>query len=222
MTDKFLSFSFEVKEASDSGIIEGYSAVFNNIDFGDDIIEPGAFKKTIKEKKGKWPVLWQHDPSVRIGINLEATEDDYGLKIREQLNLESPKGKEEIAFAKMSLEHGLPFGMSIGYRTIKATPDKERPSVRRLQELKMWEHSHVTFPMNDKTLITAAKSWNEQGDLGLSAMTDLFFKHMESIGHGHKEVMAALQSLGAAKSFTDPNSLVQSMDRTIQLLRGKS
>jgi HK97 family phage prohead protease len=215
----FLNFGFEVKEVSNTGIIEGYASVFGNIDRGDDIVDKGAFKKTIKESKGKWPILFQHDPAKKIGYNIEATEDDHGLLVKEQLNLESQLGKEEYSFAKMALDLKTPFGLSIGYSPIKAEPDKERPVVRRLKELRMWEHSHVTFPMNQAAMITAAKSWLEKKDLGLSEYTDLFFKHMEEIGFKHTEVMNALHTIGAAGKSDDSDIVVQSIDRAIAKLK---
>lgn len=45
------TFQIEIKEISDSGHMEGYLSVFDVVDLGRDIIEKGAFKKTIKEKK---------------------------------------------------------------------------------------------------------------------------------------------------------------------------
>jgi len=55
------NFSFETKELTEEGQFEGYAAVFGNRDSWDDIIEPGAFAKTIKERASKIRVLWQHD-----------------------------------------------------------------------------------------------------------------------------------------------------------------
>jgi HK97 family phage prohead protease len=54
------NFSFEVKATGDNEF-EGYASVFRNVDSYRDIIEPGAFTKTIQESK-RVKVLWQHDP----------------------------------------------------------------------------------------------------------------------------------------------------------------
>jgi HK97 family phage prohead protease len=216
---KFLSRPFEVKEVGENGLVVGYASVFGNIDLGDDVVEKGAFKKTLKESKGRWPILHQHEPAKKIGYNTEAKEDDHGLLVTEELNVDTQLGREEYSFAKQSLRLGVPFGLSIGYSPTKAVPDKERPVVRRLQEVKMWEHSHVTFGMNQQALITAAKAWNERRDLGLDELTDVFFKHMEEIGHSHKDVLDALQRIGAAKGSGEPDKLVHSLDRAIQALK---
>jgi phage head maturation protease len=51
------------------------------------------------------------------------------------------KGREAIAL----IEAGAIDGLSIGYRTVKAT--KNTKGQRLLQELELWEVSLVTFPM---------------------------------------------------------------------------
>ena len=54
---------------------------------------------------------------------------------------EHPRAREAAAL----LEAGAIEGLSIGYRTVKAT--KDDGGRRRLQELELWEVSLVTFPM---------------------------------------------------------------------------
>lgn len=58
MKTEIKTFDFKV-DATDvkSGLIRGYASTFGNIDLGDDIVEQGAFKKTLKETGGKWPIL---------------------------------------------------------------------------------------------------------------------------------------------------------------------
>ncbi|WP_410318431.1 HK97 family phage prohead protease, partial [Klebsiella pneumoniae] len=40
-----LEVPFELKAVDDAGNFEGYAAVFNNVDLGDDVILPGAFTR---------------------------------------------------------------------------------------------------------------------------------------------------------------------------------
>jgi hypothetical protein len=42
---------------------------------------------------------------------------------------------------------------------------------------------------------------------------------MEEIGHSHKDVLDALQRIGAAKGSGEPDKLVHSLDRAIQALK---
>ncbi len=59
------TFAFEVKSVDEAkGIVVGYLSTFNNVDYGFDRVLPGAFTKTLndrksaKGKKGLFPMLW--------------------------------------------------------------------------------------------------------------------------------------------------------------------
>lgn len=211
---KFLTFGFEIKdldEAANEGRFTGYASTFGNIDLGLDIVEKGAFKQTLKATKGKIPILADHNPYEQIGWNEKAIEDDRGLLVEGSIDLNVQKGKERYSLAKKALEIGAKFGLSIGYMTIKAEPDKENPRIRRLKELKLFEYSFVTFPMNVEAMVTAAK--------GLAGVdrANFILEHLKLAGIEKTELEQALQIEAAAKS-KDPG-LSQSLDRLISILK---
>ena len=86
-------------------------------------------------------MLWQHDPAQPIGIWDEVREDGRGLYVKGRLLDSVEKGREAAAL----IEAGAIDGLSIGYRTVKAT--KNTKGQRLLTELELWEVSLVTFPM---------------------------------------------------------------------------
>jgi HK97 family phage prohead protease len=143
------TFKFEIKELEEDGTFEGYAAVFGSVDFGNDLIKKGAFKKTLKENK-ELPLLWYHDVKQPIGSVISAEEDDNGLRIKARLNLDVQRAKEVYSNMKKKIVRGL----SIGYDTMKHSWDD---MVRILQEVKLWEISPVTFPMHTDALITGVK-----------------------------------------------------------------
>jgi len=148
------TFQFEIKSLDDAtGIIEGYASTFGNVDLGGDVVEKGAFKKTLKEQKDV-PILWQHYSDEVIGVTLDAKEDDYGLYVKGQINLDVQKGREAYSLIKM----GAIKGFSIGYSTVKDLWDQ---GARHLKELKLFEWSPVTFPMNTAAVCTGVKSLPE-------------------------------------------------------------
>ncbi len=157
MKPEFKTFEFKIQDADPAkGIIRGYASTFGNIDFGDDVIDAGAFKKTIQESKGLIPILADHDPTKQIGWNLRAEEMKDGLFVEGKIDVENNAlARERYSLAKQALEIGASSGLSIGYGTVKAVADKERPSVRRLKEVKLYEYSFVTFPMNNLAMVTA-------------------------------------------------------------------
>ena len=65
------------------GTIEGYASLFGEIDQARDMVMPGAFRETLKQRGlRKIPMLFQHDPSEPVGVWLELAEDFRGLKAR--------------------------------------------------------------------------------------------------------------------------------------------
>lgn len=217
METKFLNFGFEVKELSDDGIIEGYASTFNNIDLGLDVVMPGAFKRTLNNSKGKVPILFGHNPYEKIGVNLEAREDEKGLYVKGRLDVKNnQKARESYSSVKMDLDNDMSPGLSIGYITVKAEPDDDNPSIRKLVELKLLEYSIVTFPMNPEAQATAAKQWmDSQGDI--DSQLKLFIKGCEAKGFSETEIFGALERL-ASKSDnpSDIGHLFESFDESLR------
>lgn len=149
---QYKSSKFEIK-ASGENIIEGYSAYFDNIDSYGDIIEKGAFRKTLQENRNRVKVLWQHDTSEPIGKPIMMEEDSKGLYIKAQIS-QTDIGKK----AMILMRDGVVDEMSIGYDVIK---DEYKGKNRMLKELRLWEFSPVTFAANEKAKITSAKNFNE-------------------------------------------------------------
>ena len=76
--------TIKIKSISENGEIEGYASVFGEEDSYGDIVQKGAFSKSIDEFNcGKKPkLLWQHDTTEPIGVIDEIFEDDFpSLKI---------------------------------------------------------------------------------------------------------------------------------------------
>ena len=63
------TIDFELEDIdTESGVFSGYGAVFSNIDSGGDIIEPGAFTKTIAEGVGRVKILSGHNVLVYVSL----------------------------------------------------------------------------------------------------------------------------------------------------------
>ena len=86
---------------STRGLFEGYLAVFNNTDLNGDIIEPGAFTKTLQsayeiktanKSTFLYPLLWMHDTSDPVGGFTEATQDRTGLFVKGLCDLDTERG----------------------------------------------------------------------------------------------------------------------------------
>jgi HK97 family phage prohead protease len=150
------SFALEVKDLSDAGVFVGLASVYGNVDLQGDIVDAGAFTKSISERGANVPILWQHDPTDPIGIGSLSDSPD-GLVIKGQIDLDTPQG----ARAYSALKKGYVKGLSIGYDVVKQKFEKGN---RHLAELKLYEVSTVTFPANEAALVVGVKFDNDLPD----------------------------------------------------------
>lgn len=150
MKPEVKSFAFKLDgPPDDEGRFTGYAAVFGNVDKGNDLIEPGAFTKTLQENP-EVPILWAHNPDEPIGVSASMSEDGKGLKVEGQLAMEVQRAREVHALMRL----GAIKGLSIGYQTVKRN---FKGAVRHLQELKLGEFSPVVFPMNELAQVSGVK-----------------------------------------------------------------
>jgi len=157
MLQKGQAFGVEVKDVTSKGDVAGYGSVFNNVDQGYDIVEPGSFDKSLGER-GLPKMLFGHDHwSPPIGKWNVAKEDDHGLYLEGELNLQSQMGKEVHAGLKM----GTMDGLSIGF--LMKDYEIAESGIRHIKEADLLEVSVVTFPMNELARVDAVKNRIQQG-----------------------------------------------------------
>ncbi len=140
-------------QASVAGEIEGYASVFGIVDDGGDLVMKGAFARSLS-KRGAAGVkmLWQHKAAEPVGVWTSLEEDSRGLKVTGRLDLSVARAREALSL----MRKGAVDGLSIGFKTLRATTDKTS-GARRLLELDLWEISIVTFPMLSQARIGTIK-----------------------------------------------------------------
>jgi HK97 family phage prohead protease len=135
------------------GSVEGYASLFGEIDAARDMVMPGAFAQTLKQRGlRKIPMLFQHDPSEPVGVWLELKEDFRGLRARGRLIPDVARARELLSLMRA----GAIDGLSIGYRTVRGQIDP-KTRVRRLYQVDLWEISIVTFPLLNGARVSAVK-----------------------------------------------------------------
>lgn len=147
------SFKFELTSADDTGEFSGYAAVFGNVDDGMDVIEKGAFTKTIKEDFDRIKILALHNDNwLPVGKPIELREDNKGLFIKGKIS-DTAMGRD----IRTLLKDGVLNEMSIGYDVVRFDFDSEE-GIRHLKEIRLWEVSIVTWAMNEQAKIEEIKS----------------------------------------------------------------
>lgn len=181
---EYKSVTVPVLDVSDR-TVTGFAAVTGNVDDGDDLIEYGAFQKTLTESKRRVKHLFNHDakaPTTAVIQELKEVGRDElpadvralypdatgGLQVTRKY-LETPRADEIFQGVKAGT-----YEMSIGWMPVKGkvtTEKREGQSIRRLKEVRLLETSDVVFPMNSAT--RAVKSLT---DPELTARLDIILK----------------------------------------------
>lgn len=133
--------------------VTGYLSSFGNKDHDGDIIQKGAFSKSISERKDQIFFLNQHDWSKPLSRFSVLQEDAKGLYFES-----NPLPDTSYASDVMKLyEAGVLKEHSIGFVTIKDDYNTEE-KVRYIKEVKLYEGSVVTLGANSQTPFTGFKS----------------------------------------------------------------
>lgn len=182
----FIDTPFEVKSVDDAGMFTGLGSVFGNIDYGNDIVAPGAFSKSLAgwAQKGRMPaMLWQHRMGEPIGAYKSMQETADGLVVTGQLALKTQRGAEAYELMKM----GALSGLSIGGWSDDYEYDQKK-DIRTIKSFDLMEVSVVTFPMNDSARIAAVKSIEEIGDL---SGAELYLREAGGISRSEAKAMVS-------------------------------
>lgn len=168
--------------------VTGIAGVFGNVDSGFDRLWPGAFTKTISERRAKFRHLWNHDNSSppiatiddikEVGrvdlpdsVLQAAPEAVGGLQVK-RTYLDTPRGNEVLA----GLKAGAINEMSFGYDPIPGKvgfTEEGATTVRELYELRLWDTSDVNWGMNEATA-------GVKGQL-LMMPLEVLMKHIEAV-----------------------------------------
>ena len=144
--------NYKLKDIDEGGgIISAYVSIFGNIDSDGDMVMPGAFTKTVKERgptsvKPRIKHLHQHDAWSVIGVPVEMAEDATGLLVRSKF------GSDTFSQDKFQQhKDGLLSEFSIGYQDFTPAEDSKADNYNKLTNLKLWEYSSVTWGANELT-----------------------------------------------------------------------
>lgn len=146
---------------SSSGRLEGYAAIYGNVDDGGDIIEAGALQPAIPGFLQAGFISWGHDWGVPVAMPKGATSDASGLAITADFH-STPTAQEKRTITKERLDAGLTMGLSIGYGDITA---KRGPDARSISEIRrLYEVGLVMVPMNTEAGVAAVKGLKAAAD----------------------------------------------------------
>jgi hypothetical protein len=122
------------------GRFAGYASLFNTPDASGDVVMPGAFAQSLARRRARIRLLFQHDPKEPVGTWEAMGEDSRGLFVAGRLVPGVPRADA----LRRLIEQGAIDGLSIGFRTMRAT---RSGGLRQLWQIDLFEVSIVSFPM---------------------------------------------------------------------------
>lgn len=173
MNAQFLTKSFKAGPVSDNEV-EGLASVYGNIDHAGDIVERGAYKRTLDRFQASTkgiPFLAHHRHDKPIGRILELRDSEEGLYFKARFSDSHDGQNVRSQFLDGTLD-----SFSIGYRVLQKQADRVNDrKVLRLKEIALHEISAVTFPCNELAKLTAVK-----GDIA-SSYPDLSLEDQQRV-----------------------------------------
>ncbi|MFM5231694.1 HK97 family phage prohead protease [Aeromonas media] len=161
MKTKSVKIDLSKFELLETGEFTCYANVFEFVDQANDSTVPGCFIESIAyhAELGTMPKFcFNHDDNLILGKWLEWDEDENGLLMKGQFNLETPLGLEKYH----NVKNGDLSEFSIQYATID---EDEILGVNYLKCLHVVEVSLVTFPCNEASLLIDVKSKSQKPDI---------------------------------------------------------
>ena len=134
------------------GIVMGYASKFGNIDSDIDIIQKGAYSKTLSERGDRIKFVYQHDMSRPLGKPTKMEEDDNGLYVEAKIS-DTSLGRD----VKTLIEDEVISEFSVGFSPIIDEFNKDT-GIRTIKEIKLYEFSLVTLAANQEAIVTGIKS----------------------------------------------------------------
>jgi len=180
----------DIKLEDSTRMVEGYFSASGNIDSDRDMIMHGAFANSIQKHGPQSPAnrkiahLAFHDVTRPVGVIKELREDDHGLYFRSQLG-DHTEGEDAFKMYKAGIIREHSIGFNYVPEAIDFVEDGSNPEKNyfKLNEVKLWEGSFVTFGANSETpnlsnsksqseVFSMLDSLNERMEVFVKALTD--------------------------------------------------
>ncbi len=204
------TFVAKAEATENPGEFVAIVSAFGNEDSQGDVVEKGAFEKTLAEwiiKGRPIPAVWAHqfsDPFKFIGEYTAAEETDAGLKLTGQIDLDNPTAAQVHKLMKRGLV--VEFSISGLVRDYELIEDEDSDSwwpSMKIKDIDLWEAGPCFKGANDQTELLSIKSDGRlSGSLGRIRKEGrvLAQKHVDSLKEAHTklgEVIAAAETAPA-------------------------
>ena len=201
-----LDSKMDIRVSEHTDGFTGHSSTWWAADSYGTTMAPNSFRKSLRERGDRIPVLSNHEANEAIGKHIAIREDKVGLFV--DIGIADDGAAGTVLMKR--LRFGVPLGMSFGFQNIKSragTDDdpidlSQLPSGVKKSEIEVytenayWESSIVTFPANRLATIDTIRSDKER--LSLAAVSQTLEDLRTGTLAPEDERWALLQELVAA------------------------
>jgi HK97 family phage prohead protease len=205
---KIITKESEIKAVKDKGIVQMYVNAFDNEDSDGDISMKGSFAKTIQENLKRIRHFLNHDITKLLGAPIEMKEDDFGLLVTSQMNMNKEIARDAFEDYKLYQELGRSLEHSVAVEAIK----RDEKDNRYVKEWRLWEYSTLTmWGANARTPLVSMKS-------DMKEVIDEMLKrdYSEQRKNLLKSISETLE--GKPLESTTEEPLIKELQRTVELL----
>jgi HK97 family phage prohead protease len=205
---KIITKESEIKAVKDKGIVQMYVNAFDNEDSDGDISMKGSFAKTIQENLKRIRHFLNHDFTKLLGAPIEMKEDDFGLLVTSQMNMNKEIARDVFEDYKLYQELGRSLEHSVAVEAIK----RDEEDNRYVKEWRLWEYSTLTmWGANARTPLVSMKS-------DMKEVIDEMLKrdYSEQRKNLLKSISETLE--GKPLESTTEEPLIKELQRTVELL----
>lgn len=196
----------------DQGIVEAYVSIFGNKDSYGDVMMPGSFAESIAAFDAgakQIPVVWSHqssNPEAYIGDVTALVEDERGLKVTMQFDLEDPFA----AKAYKNVKGGRVSEWSFGFKYTEIKPvETETEFYYEVTGVDLYEVGPCLMGANSETHTISAKSADTKAGRTISTATA---KALKSARDG---LQAALDEIETLLALTDDGKSIHPAESVV-------
>lgn len=190
-------------EASAEGRFTGYASVFGNKDSYGDVVVKGAFADSLQTYGANGagiPCYWSHqmsDPMMNIGQTVKAVEDDHGLFVEVQLDLDNPNAAYTHKLIKEGRVNQMSFAFDV--EDYAFAESEEHGSYLELRKMRIHEVSVVQVGANQATELLDVKDRLTR----LKDNPELPVKHEDRLRQAQSLIEDVLASLDQSDAKSD-------------------
>lgn len=217
----------QVKDIDEKGVVSFYGSILNTPDRVKDIVDPGAYTKTISENFSEIQHYKNHDSTLMPGVIQQngLEQDNYGLLTRSKLILSTQLGLETYEQYKAMAEAKKSMGHSIGYVPVRQ--QKSADGFNHLKEIYLFEVSTLTKMAAHPDALTVGIKSFEDLDFEALVKEEIFYTNLlnckftdaklENIELIHKHLQSLIETMRRDMHPSDDAPMLKA-DEILKLL----